>query len=95
MAKRNYEADDGYDFRYAFTRVVQFNGLEIDQILKASKQPARVYARSLLCHWAILELGMTAAAVSKLLGIIQPAVIRATYRGESIAADPNLKLIET
>ena len=84
----------GYDFRYALERVAQLSGLEIDQILKASKQPARLFARSLLCYWAIRELGMTAVAVSKLLGISQPAVTRAAYRGDAIAADNNLKLIE-
>jgi hypothetical protein len=85
----------GYDFRYALERVAQLSGLETERILKASKQPDRVFARSLLCHWAIRELGLTAVAVSKLLGISQPAVTRAAYRGESIAADHNLKLIET
>jgi hypothetical protein len=40
----------GYDFRYALARVAQLTGLETEQILKPGKQPARVYARSLLCH---------------------------------------------
>ena len=59
----------GYDFRYALERVAQLTGLETEQILKPGKQPARVYARSLICHWAIRSLGMTAVAVSNLLGI--------------------------
>jgi hypothetical protein len=84
----------GYDFGYALARVAQLSGLETHQILKAGKKPARVYARSLLCHWAIGGLGMTAVAVSKLLGISQPAVTRAAYRGEAIAASDNLKLVE-
>jgi hypothetical protein len=37
------------------------------------------------CHWAIRSLGMTAVAVSKLLGISQSAVTRAAYRSEAIA----------
>jgi hypothetical protein len=64
----------GYDFGYALARVVQLTGLETDQILKPGKQTGRLYARSLLCHWAIRSLGMTAVAVSKLLGIRQSAV---------------------
>ncbi len=83
-----------YDFRYALERVAQLSRLATDQILKAGKQPARLWARSLLCHWAIREIGMTAVAVSKLLGISQPAVTRAAYRGNAIAADNNLKLID-
>jgi REP element-mobilizing transposase RayT len=83
----------GYDFRYALERVVKLSGLETGKILKTGKQPARVYARSLLCHWAIGSLGMTAVAVSKLLGLSQSAVTRAAYRGETIATALNLKLV--
>ncbi len=85
----------GYDFRYALGRVAELTGLETAQILKPGKQPARVYARSLLCHWAIRSLGMTSVAISTLLGISQPAVTRAAYRGETIAAANNLNLVET
>jgi len=44
---------------------------------------------------SIRSLGMTSVAVSKLLGISQPAVTRAAYRGEAIAAANNLNLVET
>jgi hypothetical protein len=84
----------GYDFGYVLSRVAQLTGLETEQILKPGKQPARVFARSLLCHWAIRSLGMTAVAVSKLLGISQSAVTRAAYRGEAIAAANNFTLVE-
>jgi putative transposase len=79
---------------YALGRVAQLTGLETEQILRAGKQPSRVYARSLLCHWAIRSLGMTSVAVSKLLGISQPAATRAAYRGEAIAAANNLNMVE-
>jgi len=84
----------GYDVGYALSRVAQLTGLETDQILKPGKQTVRVYARSLIYHWAIRSLGMTAVAVSKLLGISQSAVTRAAYRGEAIAAAHNLELVE-
>ena len=84
----------GYDFCYALARVAQISGLETDQVLKAGKQPARVFARSLLCYWAIRSLGMTAVAVSKLLGISQSAATRAAYRGEAMSAANSLKLDE-
>ena len=72
----------------------QLTGLETDQILKPGKQSVRVYARSLICHWAIRSLGMTAVAVLKLLGISQSAVTRAAYRGEANATAHNLELVE-
>jgi hypothetical protein len=75
-------------------RVSQLSGLEAEQILKAGKQPARLYAGSLLCYWAIRSLGMTAVGLSKLLGISQSAATRASYRGETIAAANHLKLVE-
>ena len=84
----------GYDFRFVLSRVAQLTGLQTGQILKPGKQPARVYARSLLCHWAIRSLGMTAVAVSKLLGISQSAATRAADRGEAITAANNLTLDE-
>ena len=71
-----------------------FPTLETGRILKPGKQADRFYARSLICHWAICSLGMTAVAVSKLLGINRPAVTQAAYRGEAIAAADSLELVE-
>jgi REP element-mobilizing transposase RayT len=85
----------GIDFRYALDRVARISGLEAEQILHSGKQPEYVWARSLLCYWSIRELGMTAAAVSELIGLSQSAVTRAAYRGKAIAADKNIKLVET
>jgi hypothetical protein len=84
----------GYDFGYALKRVAQLSGLEDKEILKTGKQIVRLYARSLLYHWAIRRLCMTAVAVSRLLGISPSAAIWAAYRGEAIAADSNLELAE-
>jgi REP element-mobilizing transposase RayT len=85
----------GYDFAYVLARVAQLSGLGADHILKAGKQPARLYARRLLCYWATRSLGMTAVAVSKLLAISPSAVTRAAYRGETIAVANGLELIES
>jgi hypothetical protein len=79
---------------YALERVAQLSGLDAEEILKTGKQPVRLYARSLLCHWAIRRLGLTAVAVSRLLGISPSAATRAAYRGEAIAAANNLELVE-
>jgi hypothetical protein len=84
----------GYGFGYALTQVASLTGLETDQIPKPGKQADRLYARSLICHWAIHDLRMTALALSKLLGISQPAVTRASYRGEAIAATDSLELVK-
>jgi hypothetical protein len=64
-----------------FDRLTLF--LEVLPIL-IGVQPARVFARSLLSHWAIRSLGMPAVAVSKLFGISQAATTRAAYRGPKL-----------
>ena len=58
--------------------------LEIDpqEILLTGKQPLRVKAKSLVCYWAVKELGMTGTEAGKLLGLTQPAVSKAVQRGE-------------
>jgi hypothetical protein len=64
--------------RYALSRVARLTGRQTEQILKPGKQPARVYAGSLLCHWAIRRLGgMTAVAVSKLRSCFLVSLITA------------------
>jgi hypothetical protein len=86
-----WEDSDRDDFLKRLETILTETHTLCEQILKPGKQPARVYARSLLYHWAIRRLGMTAVAVPKLLGISQPAVTRAAYRGEAITAANNLR----
>jgi len=61
--------------------------IEAEQIYLAGKQPRRVQARSLFCYWAVRELGHTATALARRLGISQPAVSQAVRRGEKMAAE--------
>jgi len=56
-----------------------------EQILSPGKQPNRVRARSLVCYWAVRELGMRGTTVAKMLGTIQTSVSRAVQRGEKLA----------
>ena len=63
------------------------------EVRKPGNQPLRVKARSLVCYWAVRELGLSGTSVSKLLGIGQPAMSRSVVRGEKLAQDMNLSLI--
>ena len=85
---------EGYDFGKIVDRVARTFELKSEEVLSNIKQPRRVKARSLLCHWAVNELEMTCAAVSRRLKMSKSAVSRAVGRGEKIAADMKLKLIE-
>jgi putative transposase len=62
-------------------------------ILIPGKQPQRAHAKSLACYEAVRELGMTAVAISRLLGITYPEVTKAAVRGEELANDQRYKLI--
>ncbi|MDP3029588.1 MAG: hypothetical protein Q8O04_08855 [Deltaproteobacteria bacterium] len=50
--------------------------------------------RRRICYWGVKELGMKGTAVGKLLGMVQSSVSRAVARGERLALDSQLKLVE-
>lgn len=84
----------GYDFDKVVDRVADFFQLKPAEILLPSKQRHRVKAKSLLCFWAVKELGMSSLSVADRLGITQPAVSRLAQRGERLAIENNLFLGE-
>jgi predicted transcriptional regulator len=47
-----------------------------------------------LCYWAVRELGMNGTDVAAKLGCSQSSVSKSAKRGEAIASENNLKLIE-
>ena len=49
-------------------------------------------ARSLVCYWAVKELGINGTVVASLLGIIQSSVSRAVGRGERLALENRYSL---
>ena len=65
----------------------RLSGLPGNEVLSPGKQRYRVKARSVLCFWAVRELGMTATALAKELSISQPAVNNAVSRGERIVRE--------
>jgi len=72
----------GYDLDGVVDRVSELLDISSDEILKGGKHPRRVRARSLVCYWAVKELGMNGTEIGKRLGMIQSAVSRAVQRGE-------------
>jgi hypothetical protein len=94
MEQRHQLQAQGYDFEKVVSRVAEVFDIKADQILMAGKQPQRVNSRSLVCYWAVKELRMKATAVGKLLDLTQSAVTKAVQRGEKLALENKLKLIE-
>jgi len=82
----------GYDFEQVIERVAQVLNINVSDVLKRSKDPQTVKARSLLCFWANREIGITTVEISHRLKFSQPAVSRASMRGEKIALQNDFHL---
>jgi REP element-mobilizing transposase RayT len=98
-AKEQYEdryllKAQGYDLDKVAKRVSTLLGIKPEQVWAPGKHPLTVKARSLVCYWAVRELGITATEVSKWLGVSQPSVSISVKRGEKIAAAEKLKLVK-
>ena len=97
-AKEQYEERcllqaQGHDLETVAQRVSALLGINPEQVWASGKHPLTVKARSLLCYWAVRELGFTATEVSRRLGVSQPSVSISVKRGEKIAMSEKLKLV--
>ena len=90
--RRYWLKAQGYDIDRVVKKVAEVFDIEPEQICKPGNQPLRVKARSLVCYWAVRELGLSGTSVGKLLGLGQPAVSRAVVRGEKLSHAMNLSL---
>ena len=91
---RYYEIkSQGYNIEKVENRVMEIFGLEKDMLYSKGRRKIQVKARSLLCYWAVRELGLTATELAKRLGVTQPAVSYAVSRGERIAKERNFSLV--
>ena len=93
--ERKYRLEaEGRDFRWLGGQVARSLGLGPRDVLAQGKYPHTVKARSLLCYWATRELGITTVELSKKLKVSQPTVSQSAKRGERIAHELGLCLIE-
>ena len=93
--ERKYSlASEGYDINRLAERVAEVFSITPEEIFKPGKQPIRVKARSLLCHWATRELGMTMTELAQRFKMTQPAISMSAQRGERIAAEKCFALID-
>lgn len=77
----------GYDLDKLIEKVCDLIDMKPDQIPLPGKKPKQVRARSLVCYWAVSELGLKGTAVGQRLGMTQSAVSRAVQRGRAIAVE--------
>ena len=91
--ERKYQLkSQGYDINTLADRVAEIFSIKPEEIFQPGKQPTKVKARSLLCHWAVRELGFTMTELAQKLKISQPSVSICVQRGERIAGEKDYSL---
>jgi putative transposase len=94
MKKKYALKAQGYDLDMVARRVEDSLHIECDRVWAPGKHRQVVEARSLLCFWAVRELGISMASLSRKLNISIPAVSQSVIRGENIAKSNQYVLIE-
>jgi len=82
----------GMDVDKIASHVSRLMGLALEDVWAAGKQQNIVNARSLLCYWAVRELGVSMSSLSRRLSISLPAISKSVVRGKQIAEDNAFKL---
>jgi hypothetical protein len=84
----------GYSFDWLVGRVAKQLEIEWKVVLAPGKYAPVVKARSLLCYWGTRELGMTTIELARRLNLAQPTVSQAVKRGQKVAEELGLNLLE-
>ena len=94
MKKDHKLRTSGMDLEKIARRVSNLMEINIKDVWAEGKQPHIVAARSLLCYWAVRELGVSMASLGRRFGISLPAISKSVVRGKQIAESKGLNLIE-
>jgi len=92
MEHRYHLRAKGYDLEKAVMRVSALMKMDPSKILRAGKDRKRVQARSLLCYWAVRELGISMSELSRKLRLSLAGVSQSVRRGETIAVEAGYSL---
>jgi putative transposase len=95
MEKRYALRSGGLDLGRVASRVSQVLGVKPEEVWAEGKYRRIVQARSLLCYWAVRELGIPMSSLARKLGISIPSVSESVTRGRRIAEEKGLLLLET
>ncbi len=85
----------GFDLGSVAARVSEVLGVKPEEVWAEGKYRRIVGARSLLCYWAVRELGLPMSSLARKLGISIPSVSESVTRGRKIAEEKNLLLLKT
>lgn len=74
--------------------VAELSGINEREIFLKRRQHRKVTARSLLCFWAVRELGMSLAGLAQTSEMSIPGVGYSVEKGEAIVQVNNYQLID-
>jgi len=94
MDNRYRLAAEGYDLDTIASRVCDMMGLEASSLWAPGKERKRVEARSILCYWAVRDLGSNLAELSRRLKLSLSGVCLSVKRGERIVQQRGYRLID-
>jgi hypothetical protein len=93
IEKKYKLAAQGYDLDKITSKVCDVMQLEQFNIWATGKQRTLVEARSLLCYWAVRDIGITMAELARRLNLSLSGISLSVKRGEKIAQEKGYKLI--
>ena len=95
MEKRYALRSRGFDLEGVSLRVSEVLKVRPEEVWAQGKYRRIVEARSLLCYWAVRELGVPMSSLARKLKISIPSVSDSVSRGRRIAEEKRLHLLET
>ncbi len=84
----------GYSLEKIEQKVIEIYKIDKEDLYSGSRQKIRPDARSLLCYWAVCELGMNGTDLAKHLGLSQSGVVYSVNKGEKIIKEKGYKFLE-
>jgi putative transposase len=95
MEKRYALQSSGMDLDGVAARVAELMGVKPEEVWAAGKYRRIVEVRSVVCYWAVRELGVPMSSLAKKLGLSVSSVSDSVTRGQKIAEEKGLFLLET
>ena len=92
---RHYELKRlGYDLKKLADKVATIYHMDSRDLFLKSRQRQRVEARSLVCYWAVSELGMPLTDLARHFEMTPSGVGYAVQRGETLARNNSYQLVD-
>jgi hypothetical protein len=90
---RRYESKSrGVTVESLEQRVLKIYQIGKEELYSKSRQKVRAEARSVLCYWAVRELGLEGTSLAKRLNMSQPGVAYAIKKGEKIVKENDFQI---